>query len=107
MLEEDDDVDDGRRDQQAEGRTQDPRRNLDARGDQVPPADRHDGGDTGPESRLQGIEAFVGAQVEPAAMTTMRARPMAASGVSHGRTPVVIGSTRPAPRTSAKPMKTT
>src|SRR5215207_8097706 len=44
----------------------------------------------------------------PVAMRTMMARPTAASGVSHGRTPVAMGSTRPAaPRTSAKPMKTT
>src|SRR6266540_2962322 len=38
----------------------------------------------------------------------MMARPTAASGVNHGRTPVATGRTRPAaPRTSAKPVKTT
>src|SRR5947208_10432286 len=44
----------------------------------------------------------------PAAISTMTARPTAASGVSQGRMPVAIGSTRPAaPRTSVNPMKTT
>src|SRR5438067_2194391 len=44
----------------------------------------------------------------PAAMSTMRARLTAASGVSQGTMPVAIGSTRPAaPSTSVNPMNTT
>jgi hypothetical protein len=57
--------DDDRREEQAQRRNQDPWRNVDASGEEIPAADRHDGGNRGPQSCLEGREAFVGSLVEP------------------------------------------
>src|SRR5881628_982673 len=64
--EEHDEIDDDRRYQHSHRGNQDPRRDVAVRGDQeIPAPNRDHDGDAGPQSRLEGVDAFVGSQVEP------------------------------------------